>query len=137
MIKQLFILIISGCLAACSATKSRNAFAELNGNWIPVSQEMSGKELPPAFYQKQRLEIRDSVYTLMAESIDKGVVVLSGNKLDIYGREGVNKGKHFTAIYRKEGDKLVICYNLKGDAYPEDFETKGKVLYFKSVFKKE
>lgn len=133
---SLFVILLS-FLLSCSSTKSGNVYAELNGNWIPVNQEMSGKEMPPAFYQKQKLEIRDSIYTLTAESVDRGVIHLSGNKLDIYSREGVNKGKHFTAIYRKEGDQLVICYNLKGDAYPEDFETRGKVLYFKSVFKRE
>ena len=29
--------------------------------------------------------------------------------MDIYGREGVNAGKHFTAIYKMESDQLTIC----------------------------
>jgi hypothetical protein len=43
--------------------------------------------------------IIDSNYTLTAESVDKGIVKYgSGDKMDIYGKEGVNMGKHFTAI---------------------------------------
>jgi len=32
---------------------------------------------------------------------------------------------------------LTICYNLKGDSYPDEFETKGKPLFFMSVFRRE
>ena len=58
-------------------------------------------------------------------------------KMDIYGKEGVNTGKHFTAIYKLEKDEMTICYNLAGDSYPLDFETKSRPTLFLSVFKKE
>mgnify|MGYP001551270201 FL=1 len=83
------------------------------------------------------LIISDSNYTFTAESVDKGVIRCSGEKMDIYGKEGVNSGKHFTAIYKLENDQLTICYNLSGDAYPEAFDTKGKPKYFMCVFKKQ
>jgi hypothetical protein len=57
--------------------------------------------------------------------------------MDIYGKEGVNAGKHFTAIYKIENGQLTICYNLSGDGYPEAFETNTKPTLFLSVFKKE
>jgi hypothetical protein len=57
--------------------------------------------------------------------------------MDIYGREGVNAGKHFTCIYKYENEELTVCYNLKGDSYPQAFETKDKPLFFLSAFKKE
>ncbi len=57
--------------------------------------------------------------------------------MDIYGKEGVNTGKHFTAIYKIENGQLTICYNLLGNIYPEAFETKGKPMYFLSLFKKD
>src|ERR1700761_9359584 len=88
----------------------------LNGAWIPVSQELGGKALPPPVYAKERLIIADSTYTVVAESVDKGIVKYNGdNKMDIYGKEGVNAGKHFTAIYKIENGQLTVCYNLKGD----------------------
>jgi hypothetical protein len=85
-----------GCISPKKAVTTTNKF---NGTWIPVKQEISGKELPKAVYEKQKLVIIDSNYTLTAESVDKGIVKYgSGDKMDIYGKEGVNMGKHFTAI---------------------------------------
>ena len=109
---------------------------ELNGTWVPVKEEIAGTVLPPAAFEKQKLVINDSTYTFTAESVDKGVLSYSGNKMDIYGREGVNTGKHFTAIYKYENEQLTICYNLAGNGYPEAFETKGKPTLFLCVFKK-
>ncbi|HRI22070.1 MAG TPA: hypothetical protein PLA68_14005 [Panacibacter sp.] len=109
---------------------------QLNGIWIPIKQEMGGKELPTVAFEKQQLTITDSSYTFVAESVDKGELKYSSGKMDIYGKEGVNTGKHFTALYKYENEILTICYNLKGDKYPEAFETKGNPLFFMSVFKR-
>jgi uncharacterized protein (TIGR03067 family) len=127
------ILIGLGC---AGTKKAGNNSSSLNGTWVPVRQEMGGKELPEAVYKTQQLIIDDSSYTLVAESVDKGVVRYSGQQMDIYGREGVNKGKHFTALYKLDNGQLTICYNLRGTDYPTTFETAGKPLYFLSVFKK-
>ncbi len=112
--------------------------SSLNGTWIPIQQEFSGKELSKTVYEKQKLIIAEGNYTVIAESIDKGIVKYRRPKqLDIYGKEGVNADKHFTAIYKFENDELTICYNLAGNSYPETFETKDKPMYFLSIFKKE
>ncbi len=66
----------------------------------------------------------------------KGIVKYKDDKMDIYGKDGVNAGKHFTALYKLENEQLTICYNLSGDSYPESFMTEGKPAYFLSVFKK-
>jgi uncharacterized protein (TIGR03067 family) len=110
---------------------------KLNGSWVPVKQEMGGVLLPKAAFENQKLIIGDSTYTVIAESTDKGVVKHKDDKMDIYGKEGPNAGKHFTAIYKVENGLLTICYNLSGNGYPEAFETKDKPLIFLSVFKKE
>ena len=109
---------------------------ELNGLWLPIRQEFSGTPLPATVLEKQTLTISDNTYTVVAESVDKGELKYSDGKMDIYGKEGVNTGKHFMAIYKVESGQLTICYNLKGDSYPESYETKGKPLFFLSVFKK-
>jgi uncharacterized protein (TIGR03067 family) len=108
-----------------------------NGTWIPIEQELKGKSLPPSVFENQKLIIADSTYTVIAESVDKGIVKYNDGKIDIYGKDGVNAGKHFTAIYKYESEQLTICYNLIGDSYPDAFETTGKPLLFLSVFKKE
>jgi len=127
----LFLIILSSSIHSHAQTGS------LDGTWMPTKQEFAGQVFPASVYQKQILVIKDNTYTVTAESVDKGEVKYGeGNKMDIYGKDGVNAGKHFTAIYKYENGLLTICYNLAGDAYPESFETKPKTLLFLSVFKK-
>lgn len=135
---RLLTIILLLCLGTgCATGKKTNAVHDpLNGTWVPVSEEIGGTVLPTTAFKSQQLIISDSNYTFTAESIDKGVVRYKADKMDIYGKEGVNTGKHFTAIYKSENGQLTICYNLSGKGYPEAFDTKGKPLYFLSVFKK-
>ena len=132
-----FILLCSFGLSCTTTKKVAMSTNILNGTWIPIKQEMGGKELPAVVFEKQKLIISDSAYTFIAESTDKGIVEYNDNKMDIYGKEGVNVGKHFTAIYKLENGLLTICYNLAGDSYPDIFETKSKPTLFLSVYKKE
>jgi uncharacterized protein (TIGR03067 family) len=135
--KRLILLTLVCLSLSCASTKknSKDQFM-LNGIWTPVKQEIGGKELPSVAFQTQRLIIADSLYTFTAESADKGILQYNNGKMDIYGKEGVNSGKHFTAIYKIENELLTICYNLKGDGYPAGFETKSQPALFLSVFKK-
>jgi uncharacterized protein (TIGR03067 family) len=109
---------------------------ELNGTWVPIRQEMAGKPLPAAGFSTQKLVIDDNRYTFTAESVDKGEATYADGKMDLYGKDGVNKGRHFTCIYKLENGELTICYNLSGDGYPKGFETSSKPKLFLSVFKK-
>ncbi len=143
--RQFSILLLICLSIGCATTRNtKTNSSALNGIWIPMKQEIGGKELPTIVFAKQKLIISDSTYTFTAESIDKGIVKYKDDKMDIYGKEGVNAGKHFTAIYKYEslpegqaGEQLTICYNLSGDSYPDAFETKSKPTLFLSVFKKE
>jgi uncharacterized protein (TIGR03067 family) len=134
--RPLTILSIIFLSLGCNTSKKSNANG-LNGNWIPVKQEIGGTLLPNSGFKNQKLIINDSTYTFSAESVDKGILKYDGNKMDIYGREGVNAGKHFTAITKIENGQMILCYNLAGDRYPDSFDTKGKPMYFLSVFEKE
>ncbi len=135
--KQLLLLTIICLTYGCATTKNNSKISFiLNGTWTPIKQEIGGKELPPVVFQTQKLIITDSIYTLTAESVDKGTLKYKNGKMDIYGKEGVNSGKHFTAIYKIENEQLTICYNLKGDDYPSNFETKSAPTLFLSIFKK-
>lgn len=121
----------------CSTTNISAQSNKLNGTWVPVKLEIDGNPLPPATFEKQKLIINDTAYTFIAESVDKGIISYKDGKMDIYGKDGVNAGRHITAIYKFENDQLVTCYNLAGDKYPEAFETKGKSTYFLATFKRE
>ncbi|HEX5154091.1 MAG TPA: TIGR03067 domain-containing protein [Parafilimonas sp.] len=128
------LLLIIGCAGTKNTVDKPNKF---DGTWIPVQQEFGGASLPSSAFAKQKLIINDSNYTVIAESVDKGVVQYKDDKMDIYGKEGVNAGKHFTAIYKYEKNQLTICYNLSGDSYPQAFETKSGPTLFLSVFKRD
>ena len=134
------IIYIFIFMTGISCTSPKNASKNLDklmGTWVTVKLEMNGTLMPKESFEKQKLILSDSSYTFIAESVDKGIVKYNGDKMDIYGKDGVNTGKHFTARYKYENEQLTICYNLSGDAYPETFETKGKPMYFLAVFKKE
>jgi len=123
---------------ACNSSKHAGTKSNpLNGTWLPIKQEIGGRTLPAAAFEKQKLVISDSNYTFVAESVDKGVVRYRDDKMDIYGKEGINTGKHFTAIFKLENGELTVCYNLAGDSYPEAYDTKSKPTLFVCVFKKE
>jgi uncharacterized protein (TIGR03067 family) len=132
-----FISLIALGVCCISAKNTVIKSNKLNGTWLPVKQEIGGTQLAKAAFEKQKLIINDSAYTFTAESVDKGVVNYTEDKMDIYGKEGVNAGKHITAIYKFEDDQLAICYNLSGNSYPDAFETKGKPTFFLSVFIRE
>ncbi len=123
---------------SCAATKNSSTSSNaLNGSWTPIKQEIGGRELPVDIFQKQKLIVSDTTYSFSAESTDKGTLQYEGGQMDIYGKEGVNAGKHFTALYKLEKDQLTICYNLAGDSYPVAFETKSKPALFLAVFTKD
>ncbi len=130
-----FISLFVFCL--CCSITTRAQSNTLNGTWIPVKLEINGSPLPPVSFEKQKLILNDTTYTFIAESVDKGIVKYKDGKMDIYGKDGVNAGKHFTTIYKFENGQLVVCYNLAGGRYPEAFETKDKPTYFLATFKKE
>ena len=135
--QRLFIISFICLTIGCAATrKSSNNSDVLNGTWTPIKQEIGGNELPAVVFQTQKLIITDTNYTFSAESVDKGTLYYKKGQMDIYGKEGINKGKHFTTIYKLDNDQLTICYNLQGDSYPAAFETKSKPTLFLSVFRK-
>lgn len=109
----------------------------LNGAWIPVRQELGGQALPSTSIKIKLLQINANNYSTLGELVDKGTITYKDGKLDVTGVSGINAGKHFTALYQLEGDKLTIIYNLEGTNYPESYETDGKPMYLYAVYKRQ
>ena len=74
MRKITFISLVIFGLSYTTPKDAGQANSKLDGTWIPVKQEIGGKELPKAVYEKQKLVIVDSNYIVTAESVDKGIV---------------------------------------------------------------
>ena len=135
--KRLPIYLLLCLIFGCTSSKNGKSTAHLlDGTWVPMQQEMGGQQLPASVYATQTLLMAGNNYTLTAESVDKGEVTYDDGKMDIFGKEGVNAGKHYMAIYKLENEQLTICYNLKCDGYPSAFSTDNAPLLFLSVFKK-
>jgi uncharacterized protein (TIGR03067 family) len=134
-LKSLQIIIVLA-VACTPSKKSHLSSYDLNGVWIPTKQEMNGKDLPQTVYNNYKLTMIDSTYIFGIAQEDKGITTYGKGKMDIYGKEGINKGKHFMAIYKLENGMLTICYNLTGDSYPQAFETKSKPTLFITVYKR-
>ena len=109
----------------------------LDGTWIPIEQEIGGAPLSKSIFQNQKLILRVGTYIVHAENVDKGTLEYQDGKMDIFEKEGPNKDKHITAIYKLENDTLTICYNLTGSDYPTEFESISRPYLFLSIFKRQ
>jgi uncharacterized protein (TIGR03067 family) len=114
----------------------RDVKTTLNGTWLTVYQEFEGRKVPAIEFEGQKLILHESTYTIVAAKIDEGIINAKGKHLDIYGTDGANKGRHYSAIFQIEKDRLTICYNLTGNGYPTDFETEGNPQHFLSIFER-
>jgi uncharacterized protein (TIGR03067 family) len=126
-----FIILCTGCAIF---NHSKSPYEQLSGGWRPVEQIFAGNPFPPELYATQRLVMFDSSYTVYAESIDAGKIIMTENHMDIYGFEGPNAGKHFKALYHLQNDTLKICYDLTGVAYPDYFISDTTNFFFISTF---
>lgn len=106
----------------------------LNGTWLAIYQEFEGKEVPLSEFEGQQLILQENTYSVIGAKMDEGIIKANGQNLDIYGTDGANKGRHYTAIYKIENNQLTICYNLAGGVYPKEFKTEGSKQYFLSRF---
>lgn len=94
----------------------------LAGAWTPRSAQLGGQELPIETFQGANLNLTADAYEFLG---DRGsYALLPGSTpaaLDIRGVEGPNAGRTIPAIYRLDGDRLTVCYQLGEGARPTEF----------------
>jgi uncharacterized protein (TIGR03067 family) len=114
----------------------------LEGTWVPLSAELSGKKFPDEVLKTMKLVMAGEKYTVtVGAQTDQGTVKLdpaqNPRAMDIKGTEGPNKGKSIPAIYELKGDTLRVCYNLGGDKRPAEFKTKEDTQLFLVTYRRE
>jgi uncharacterized protein (TIGR03067 family) len=122
-----------------AATKA--GYAVPDGKWQAVEAELAGKEFPPEVTRSIQLTIDGEKYLVTtSEGEDRGTVCYlpdaKPSAMDITGTMGPNKGKTFLAIYKLEGERLIVCYDLGGKARPKEFKTEARTMLFLVTYRK-
>ena len=107
----------------------------LDGTWVPVSAEVSGRRLPVGELRVAQLVIESETYRIVdrgANVVDQGELKLDEAAiplaLDIIGLEGPNAGKRMCAIIELDGDRLCVCYDLEREQRPLTMRATGDQL---------
>jgi uncharacterized protein (TIGR03067 family) len=107
----------------------------LDGTWVPVLAEVSGRPLAVAQLRVSRLVIEGETYRIVdrcAQVVDSGELRLDDAvvpcTLDILGLEGPNAGKRMRAIIEFDGDRLAVCYDLESERRPRTMRATEEQL---------
>ena len=141
-----FVGVLALCLGAPVAADEK-ADAELKamvGNWKLEKAELGGKDLTEHL-KAMKFEIRDGgKYTVqVAEEKDDGAFTIDPTKklkeMDVKPTGGPHKGKTVKAVYKLDGDTLVMCYDFDADKgnRPEKFESKEGTTLLLITYKRE
>jgi len=109
------------------------------GVWAAVAGELGGKKFPDEILKSFELTLtQDTYYLRSGEAPDRGMLKVDSSKqpmaMDITGTEGPNKGRTILAIYKLEGERLTICYDLSGASRPSEFTTRTGTQLFLVIY---
>jgi len=142
--RRFAIALVCAIFCAAPVTLGGDAAKEaklLDGNWTPISGELSGRPFPTDTLRTIKLVISGNKYTVtVGEQTDKGRLDIYATKkpkaMDIVGTEGPNQGKTFVAIYEADAKMLRICYDLEGKQRPTEFKTKEGTQQFLVTYRR-
>ena len=134
-------LLLTSLFALTAISRAENA-PTLDGTWLAMSAELGGMRQPPALVTNIVLKITEDKYEVtVAGHPDKGTCKVDASAkpktMDITGTEGPNAGRNIPAIYELTGDKLKICYGLKGSPRPTEFKTNPGTQQYLVVYERK
>jgi len=107
----------------------------LDGTWVPVAANVSGRQLNVAQLRVAQLIIESTTYRIVDRSdttLDCGELHLDEQAvpcaLDLVGVEGPYAGKRMCAIIELDGDRLCVCYDLERELRPRTMRPLGDQL---------
>lgn len=139
-----FAAALAACLVAPVLADDKKNEADLKAlvsKWSVEKAELGGKDISD-FLKVLKFEIRDKgAYTAQhGEEKDEGAFTVDTSKapkeMDIKGTGGPNKGKTIKAIYKLDGDALVICYAFDAGERPTKFESKAGTMHLLTTYKR-
>ncbi|NNE57064.1 MAG: TIGR03067 domain-containing protein [Hellea sp.] len=128
-------------LTACGSKSSDIEASTVDGLWKPTMAQMGGANLPKEMLETMTLDIDGTNYNVVVlGQPETGELVYYSDtdpkRMDIIGVEGPNAGKTMKAIYKLDGNKLVIAYIVVGDQYPSEFTSPAGSQQFLVEYKK-
>jgi uncharacterized protein (TIGR03067 family) len=103
----------------------------LEGAWVPVAANVSGRELLVAELRVKYLVLDGHDYSIVDRTnqiVDRGEYLVNDSAtprtIDIVGRDGPNAGRSMLAIFELEGNDLTVCYDLDGKRRPENMQVQ-------------
>jgi uncharacterized protein (TIGR03067 family) len=129
-------------LLATTATSQADDASALQGTWSVVTAELGGVRQPPEIVTNIVLKIGDGKYEVTVNGHpDKGTCKVDASTkpgtMDITGTEGPNAGRNIPAIYELRGDKLRICYGLRGSPRPTEFKSNPGTQQYLVVYQRK
>jgi uncharacterized protein (TIGR03067 family) len=114
-------------VAGCGA---HGGTAAIDGDWKIINAVVSGALVPPTVFHDGILHLHQGAYVFQGDSGTYTIVSGTPAGLDIHGTGGPNAGKTVTAIFRHNGDTLIVCYNLSGGPRPAAFKSEPSSSLF-------
>lgn len=133
------ILLVLGADAADDAKKELEKF---QGKWTPTKYVKDGKALGEKAMAQIELTVEGNKSTFKkGANVTHGTYKVNAAKspkeLDITPTDGSEADKTLKAIYKFEGDDLVICIAPAGKDRPKDFASKEDSQQILEVWKRK
>jgi uncharacterized protein (TIGR03067 family) len=143
---QSLVLVALGSLMAADQpavggekeTAVKEDMKQLQGNWIVVSIQVNGKDLPQGKIGDPNASIKDDEYRIHDFRLRLTIDPTKKPKtIDMDGKDGNGKPLSMIGIYRLEGDTLQICLAKPGTKErPTMMETEGDTGQSLIVYKR-
>ena len=115
------------CATGCGA---HGGASGVNGDWKIINAVVSGSPVPPTVFHDGVLHLHNGAYAFQTDSGTYTVVSGTPAAMDIHGVHGPNAGKNIPAIFKRNGDTLIICYDLAGTTRPAAFTSDSGTTNF-------
>lgn len=136
-----FVLAVGGAKAADDV--SRADLEKLQGEWVMVSAQRDGKEMPAEEAAKMLRVVKGDGYVLTRDDkvVAKGTIKLDASKtpraIDVTRSEGDGAGKSALGIYEVDGDMQKVCLAQPGKDRPTEFSAKEGSGHTLAVWKRK
>jgi len=139
-----FAILSSTFISAYGEDKPADHLKQLQGKWVSVSQESGGKQEKESDWVQKAWEFKGNEVTVTIAGIGGRPDSTLTFELEIeptknpaqMDLKAKNPKFGFTAVYKIDGDNLVVCWNAGRENRPAKLETTKNDVYTLITFKR-